>query len=371
MNILVDRIAGSLYGLLIGDALGCPVEQWTPGQIAAEYGRLTEMVEPTGRWRPCGLHSDDGQQALALCDALLVDPLEPERAFSSLLVDLLQAAPKRRFGLHRGTGKNFRATVLALAGGAEPHEAGQPSSGNGVAMLIAPAAYIWHGDMERLRDVVVRVGLVKQRDERGIAAAGAVAFVVAHGLVHGDFADLDEAGLLAFTRSVETAVSEQLGHATRGVFSAALARMLAARTAPRAEVLAGIVEEASKTSAYPMQPGSGYSVASVVTSIYLVLVSDSYETAVTDVVNLGDDADTTGAMVGGMAGAAFGRVGLPKRWVEALVARGALDPRIEALAGGEGVAQPGKIRPLCEMEAEWCALQDRPKKSPLTTSPSR
>jgi ADP-ribosyl-[dinitrogen reductase] hydrolase len=61
MKNLADRIAGSLYGLLlVGDALGCPVEGWSPSKITTTYGVLREMEEATENGRPRGLHSDDG-----------------------------------------------------------------------------------------------------------------------------------------------------------------------------------------------------------------------------------------------------------------------------------------------------------------------
>ena len=137
---LHHRIAGSLYGLLVGDALGCAVEGWPPEKIRATYGMLQTMEEARERWRPAGLHSDDGQQALALCDALLHDPWRPAARFAQLLIDLYQAAPKRRnsFGLHRGTGRDCRQAIKFLLADCEPHAAGQPADGNGVAMMIAP-----------------------------------------------------------------------------------------------------------------------------------------------------------------------------------------------------------------------------------------
>ena len=52
------------------------------------------------------------------------------------------------FGLHRGHGKNFRATVKALDSGATAKESGQPSSGNGSAMLIAPLAIYYRDASE-------------------------------------------------------------------------------------------------------------------------------------------------------------------------------------------------------------------------------
>ena len=74
---LHECIAGPSYGLLAGDALGCAVEGWPPEKIRATYGTLQTMEEARERWRPAGLHSDDGQQALGLCDAILHAPRRP------------------------------------------------------------------------------------------------------------------------------------------------------------------------------------------------------------------------------------------------------------------------------------------------------
>ena len=45
-----DRARGALLGLAAGDALGAPVENWTPEEIARRYGRVTGFVadEPAG-----------------------------------------------------------------------------------------------------------------------------------------------------------------------------------------------------------------------------------------------------------------------------------------------------------------------------------
>ncbi len=37
-----DKIAGALYGLLVGDAFGCPMEGWPPSKIRAVYGTLED-----------------------------------------------------------------------------------------------------------------------------------------------------------------------------------------------------------------------------------------------------------------------------------------------------------------------------------------
>ena len=46
--------------------------------------------------------------------------------------------------------------------------------------------------------------------------------------------------------------------------------------------------------------------------------TDSFEDALVYAVNLGGDADTIGAITGGLAGAVYGAEAIPPRWVEAL-----------------------------------------------------
>jgi len=348
-----ERISGSLYGLLVGDALGCPVEGVPPSKIAAVHGRLTEMVEPTERWRPCGLHSDDGQQAMALCDAILLDPAAPERGFAVTIVEMYDRGGKSRarFGEHRGTGKNFRQTVLALAGGASPADSGQPSSGNGVAMMIAPAAWYWRKEPARLAEMVLRIGRVKQRDVRGIASAAAIAWLVARALVSDSLSGLNPIEWLEFVRDVERRALSFCADAHQTDFSDALAAMIDQRTEQRDVVLNSIVATANRTSNRQVYAGSGYALASVVTSAYISLTATSYEQAILDVVHLGGDTDTTAAMVGAVCGALFGYAAIPVRWLDKLVARGAFEDRLDPLVERKSGWTPK--RPLVDIEAEW------------------
>jgi ADP-ribosyl-[dinitrogen reductase] hydrolase len=68
---------------------------------------------------------------------------------------------------------------------------------------------------------------------------------------------------------------------------------------------------------------TGYIVDTVQTVLHYFFRTDSFESCVTDVVNRGEDADTTGALAGMLAGAAYGIEGIPARWL------GALDPQVK------------------------------------------
>ena len=57
------------------------------------------------------------------------------------------------------------------------------------------------------------------------------------------------------------------------------------------------------------------------TAVWAVLRTGSYEEAVCLAVNLGNDADTVGAVTGALAGAAYGETGIPSRWLDTLLLR--------------------------------------------------
>jgi ADP-ribosyl-[dinitrogen reductase] hydrolase len=60
---------------------------------------------------------------------------------------------------------------------------------------------------------------------------------------------------------------------------------------------------------------TGYVVDTLQTALWYGLRADSAETALVDVVNMGGDADTVGAVTGAVAGARFGAGALPARWL--------------------------------------------------------
>lgn len=61
--------------------------------------------------------------------------------------------------------------------------------------------------------------------------------------------------------------------------------------------------------------GSGYCVESLEAALWAFYSTDSYEQAILAAVNLGDDADTTGAICGQLAGAYYGVDAIPPGWL--------------------------------------------------------
>ena len=67
--------------------------------------------------------------------------------------------------------------------------------------------------------------------------------------------------------------------------------------------------------------GTGYVVESLEAALWSFWVSEDFEQAILTAANLGDDADTTAAICGQIAGAYYGESGIPKRWLDRLFMR--------------------------------------------------
>jgi ADP-ribosyl-[dinitrogen reductase] hydrolase len=84
-----------------------------------------------------------------------------------------------------------------------------------------------------------------------------------------------------------------------------------------AEVLVAAEPEYRYDRRRAENPG-GYLPETLRADFQTLFTSDSFETAMIDVVNRGGDADTTGAILGMIAEAHWGRSGIPAPWLEAL-----------------------------------------------------
>ncbi len=371
----IPHARGCLLGLAIGDALGAPLEGLSPQQIRAHYGQVSGFVDGAlawkkkpYRWRMPGLYSDDTQQALALADVLL----EHGRADADRLAEvyLAMATPKGAYlGADRGVGRSFRMVLADLERGVSPRHSGQASAGIGAAMRIAPAALYCGDDTDALFEAVIDASLMTHRDIRSLAGAMSVAFAVRR-LMGG--ADRDPSFLFRVAADVKAAedriaerfpteVTSLADH--RHAVSSSLAHAESLLDEPRDRALTALVEEANRHGAEPMcrRPTMGFPPACIPTCLYLLLTTESFEEAILDVINLGGDADTAGAILGAFAGAHYGERGISERLLQGLQNREGIALRAEGLAlrSARGLNIPDLIeteRRLSDREA--CCRND-------------
>ena len=105
--------------------------------------------------------------------------------------------------------------------------------------------------------------------------------------------------------------------------------------APRiAEVAAGSFKQRQP----PRIEGSGYVVRSLEAALWAFYNSDDFQTGSLLAANLGDDADTTAAIFGQLAGAHYGTSSLPKAWLARLHQREHLEKVADRLYELSGMA---------------------------------
>lgn len=343
----IDRVRGSLLGLAIGDALGAPLEGLGAQQIRAHYHLVTDYVDGSRawkkkpyRWRLPGLYTDDTQQALALADVVLARGRVDLDLLATIYLDM--ATPEDgHAGAHRGVGRSFRQVLADLKRGIAPDQTGQGSAGIGAAMRIAPLALYFSAEPDDLNEAVLAASLMTHRDVRSITGAVAVAAAVRRILagdardasllfrVAGDVARVENS--LIAKNDDRLASLEDHGRS----LSRTIARTESLLDIPRDRALAALVEEANRHGAVPAcrRPTMGFPPAAIPACLYLFLTTDSFEDALIEVINLGGDADSTGAILGAIAGSYYGVQAIPDRWLDGLQNREGVDARAHALAG--------------------------------------
>jgi ADP-ribosyl-[dinitrogen reductase] hydrolase len=366
----IRRARGCLLGLAVGDALGAPLEGLSATQIRSHYGQVTGYVDGVTawkrkpyRWRMPGLYTDDTQQALALSDVLLESGRVDVARLAEIYIAL--ANPKGNYvGAHRGVGKSFRQVLSDLERGVLPSVTGSASAGIGAAMRIAPAAIYFEDDPDGLFSAVIDASLITHRDVRSIAGAMAVVSAVRR-LMAGE--GRDPSFLLWVAADVAKAeariATELRGKVTSiGHFGRSLSKSIAHAESlldlPRERAFAALVDEANRHGADPAcrRPTLGFPPVLIPACLYLLVTTETFEEALLEVVNLGGDADTAGAILGALAGAHYDESAIPERFLDGLQNREEIANRGEWLALGE--SRPMDLAGFVETERRLSRLED-------------
>ncbi|MFF2574986.1 ADP-ribosylglycohydrolase family protein [Streptomyces goshikiensis] len=347
---LDDRAAGCLIGAAVGDALGGPVEGWTPEQIVERHGgRVHGVVGPWYEdWRTARpiapYHKGDGHvtddtlmtHALVRVYEAVRDHLDAYAVADHLVPDLMtnprwipeleaEALPLQRIFL----AEKWIVTRLHYAH-ADPREAGAGNIVNcGAAMYMAPVGIVNAGNPEGAYAEALDIAGAHQ-SSYGREAAGVFAAAVAAACVPGATAGSVVETALALakdgTREAIAAVAEvALGQ--RDVESA-LAPLRAA-VAPYDSVGA----DYRKPSLGARRPSRLHSIEELPVALGMLLVADgAYETSVLGAVNYGRDCDSIATMAGAIAGALGGEGAVPAAWAKQVAEASRLDLHAPAAA---------------------------------------
>lgn len=286
-----DRAVGAMVGLAVGDAIGTTVEFRQRGT----FDPVTDMVGGGPFDLRPGEWTDDTSMTLALGESLIacggLDERDLLERFLRWFHDGENSVKGYCFDIGNATAAALRAfhqTGDIHAASADPR-----NGGNGSIMRLAPVAVRHWNNPDRLRDAARRQSATTHPAAEPVDASEALALVLANAIRGMPLTDLMSASYGPYTPKVQAVVDGSW----RGKHRDAIR-------------------------------SSGYVIDTLEAAIWAVASSGSFEDSVLRAINLGDDADSVGAVCGQLAGAFYGLSGIPERWRTTL----AWNDRIEGLA---------------------------------------
>ncbi len=300
-----SRYRGALLGLAVGDALGTTLEFETPGT----FPKHTDMTGGGPFHLKPGEWTDDTSMALCLAESLTeckgFDATDQMKRYCRWYHE----------GYLSSNGKCFDKGVTTENALLRFERTGDPwsrstdprSAGNGSLMRLAPIPIFYAGDPETA---------IKMSGESSRTTHGARTAVDAcryfGGLIVGAIRGEEKEKLLA---PMYSPVEGSDGFDYWKIH-------------PLAPEVAEVADGSFTRREPPQIQGSGYVVKTLEAALWALYKTTSFKDGAILAVNLGDDADTVGAVYGQIAGAYYGEFGIPRRWRISLAMR----DRIEHLA---------------------------------------
>jgi ADP-ribosyl-[dinitrogen reductase] hydrolase len=295
-----NRFRGCLLGLAVGDAVGTTLEFRAPGS----FEPITDMIGGGPFHLKPGQWTDDTSMALCLAESLTellefdaLDQLERyrrwyEEGHLSSTGRCFDIGHTTSTALHRySAGRRGEAPLTAECGPTAPHTAG-----NGSIMRLAPVPMAYAGDPAE----AIRLAAASSRTTHGaVEAVDACRYLGA--LIVGALNGASKEELLSELYTPVPGMWEQQ---------------------PLAPAIDEIARGSFKRRDPPDIKGSGYVVKSLEAALWAFDRTRDFRSGCLSAVNLGDDADTTGAVYGQLAGAYYGVAGIPSEWIERLALRG-------------------------------------------------
>lgn len=280
------RYRGSLLGLAAGDALGTTIEFSRPGTFTP----LTDIVGGGPFSLRPGEWTDDTSMALCLAESLVerrgFDPIDHLERYVRWWREGHLRSNGCCFDIGTTTAaalRRFERTREPWCGSEDPRAAG-----NGSIMRLAPVPLFF---AHRPLEAIERAAESSRTTHGAREAVDACRYLAA--LLVGAVNGVRKRDLLA-----------DHFEPVPGLW----------RSAPLAPKIAAVASGSFKRREPPEIRGTGYVVESLEAALWAFHRTEAFVEGALLAVNLGDDADTTGAVYGQLAGAFYGETAIPEHW---------------------------------------------------------
>jgi len=295
-SIINSGIKSSMYGLIVGDALGVPVEFWTREEL--EKNPVKGMRGFGTHDKPEGTWSDDSSMMLATASGLCGE-FEPVKIMDNFL-KWVYCSKFTADGDVFDIGMQTSDSLTYYAKHKEVKESiGNPA--NGSLMRILPVGLKFYnlsaGDIKKLS-----FGISSLTHNHILCKLSCFYYCLF-------------ISFLMRSNNVDKAYS-----LTNKKFRSFLPEK---EEKTFEDILSGKLKKLNKKDIL----STGHVIPTLRASLWCVLNNDNYRDSVLDAVNLGGDTDTIGAITGGMAGLAYGDI--PVEWLESIRNRMMIDEVID------------------------------------------
>jgi ADP-ribosylglycohydrolase len=292
MTEVKSRCLGAFVGLAIGDALGAPVEFRRRGMFTPVTGMRAggTFGLPSGAW------TDDTAMALCLADSLLHNPEFDVVDLLERFCDWMLTGTNTSTGKSIGIGQNTLRTLgnYRRTGETTAIKGGKRSDGNGAIMRLAAVPCMHWQNVEKARSIAIAQSQCTHHSPLSEGCCDLMTFILCQ-LISGK-------------------IWEQiLPYPNKNNWLEEVSLLSSCNWRDKSE------EEVQST---------GYVIHTLEAALWCVDTTNSFQDAVLRAVNLGEDADTVGAVTGQIAGARYGIESIPDEWLSELVDQ----PRIKTIA---------------------------------------
>ena len=284
----IPRAVGALLGLAVGDALGTTLE-FKPKD---SYTSLIDMVGGGPFGLKAGEWTDDTSMMLCLAESLI------EKGCVDLDDQMQRYVRWYRHGENSCTGTCFDIGITVRTALANYEKTGIPQSGSTSSMSAG------NGSLMRVASIAL---FFAHQSEEAAMEAGKLSSLTTHGEEHCVQA-CELMTLLLHRLLNRDHLSDR-----RAFLESTLADYLKCSTDCHPELRA-IAECEFFSKSRDSIKGTGYVVASLEAALWCFINSDCFEGGVLIAANLGNDADTTAAIFGQLAGAYYGSSVILSKW---------------------------------------------------------